>query len=810
MIKNYIVVALRNIKRFKIHSIINIGGMAIGIACALTLFLFVFDELGYDSYNTNADNIYRVYTQSVIKGTKSCNSKSAPPAGRTMLQYFPEVKAYTRIGYNGQYTFSYKDKQYREGGVYLADSNYFDVFTLPFLSGNPHTALQRPNSLVITEKAAAKYFGSENPIGKSIQVEGIGSFMVTGVMKNFPKKSHFSTNFLLSMSTFKDGESDSWLDNVFTTYVVLQDGTDPHQIEIKLRRLVLEQVGPQAEKYLGVPLSDFFKSGNTYEILLQPLRKIYLYSQRDYELDPNTEWGDIKQSDIAYIYIFAGGGLFIILIAIINFMNLSTARSEHRAKEVGVRKTLGAAQPQLIAQFLVEAIVMSTISVALSLLLLQITLPLFNQLADRNLSFNVVEYPYLIPLLLLFSLLIGVFAGSYPAFYLSSFKPVDILKGQIGRGGRKTRLRSTLVLVQFSISIALIICTLVVRQQLSYLQNKNLGFKKDLLVAIQNGKTLGTAMQPFMTALQKNPNILSVTNSSRMFLPGIAGRAFLYNKTVGANPISALYLMVDSKFQKTFQVQTKYGRFFSEEFTSDSSAVVINETMAKEIGTANPVGGELTCLTGKTYKIIGVVKDFNCESLHQSVRPLVFVLSPVEQAASIVTMRIAPTNIEATLAYIDKTWKQFVLSEKCFHPFVDEQLARLYESEEKTGKVASIFALLAISIACLGLFGLSSFVTEQRVKEIGIRKVLGASVLQLVLLLSKEFLKWVLFANIIAWPIAYYLMNAWLQDFAYRTDLGLPLFLLAAFFALLIALITVSAQTIKAALSNPVKCLRYE
>jgi putative ABC transport system permease protein len=828
MFKNYLMIAVRNLLRFKTYSFINIFGLAVGITCFLILTLFILDELSYDKFNKNADQTYRVYVEQNINGIEGNNSKTPGLLGPILMQQLPETASFTRIGYFGQYRFRYKDNVFNEGNIYAVDSTFFDVFTLSFLEGDPETALVHPNSIVLTKTVAKKYFGDENPVGKTLIVEKSypadyldreenyvdesKNFLVTGLIEDFPENSHFSCRLLTSISTYEVNEY--WLDLWYSTYVVLKKGTDPTAYEDKLKKIVEDKVGPVAESILGISIKEFRDAGNKYTYRLQPLTSIYLYSQKEYGLDLNTEWGDIKNSDITYVYIFSAVAIFILLIAVVNFMNLATARSDRRSKEVGIRKTLGSNKFRLIWQFIGEAILMSILAVIIALALLKIIMPSFNSLAGKELKLDMFGSLYTIPMLIVFVLLVGFLAGSYPALHLSSFSPIKVLKSNYSIGNRKNIVRSGLVIFQFAVSITLLIGTIVVKSQLDYIQKKNLGFNKEHLYCILNGNALRNRIEPFKEELLKNSNITGVTNTSQMFRAGIPGSGYLFNKKVGTDPIACQFIQVDYDFLKTYQIKLNEGRYFSKEFSSDTLSVLINETAARIFGDNEPVGRELTRIGRtewyKTFKIIGVIKDFNYESLHYQVRPLILHLSPHSQAANVLTIRISSDNLKEAIGYINETWKTFTGGEGMYSRFVDENIARLYESEEKTGIIATVFSILAIFIASLGVFGLAALVTEQRTKEIGIRKVLGASVTEITLLLSREFAGWVLIASIIACPVAYFFMNKWLQDFAFRISIDWWIFVLAGSFALLIAIATVSSHAIKAATSNPVESLRYE
>jgi putative ABC transport system permease protein len=815
MLKNYFTIAVRNLMRNKIFSLINISGLAVGITCFIILGLFVLDENGFDNFNDNKDQIYRVLVHFRFQGIDQTNAKSCPPLGTALKDNFPEVINYARIGYFGQHNLRFNDKVFREGDIYTADSSYFDIFNLPFLYGDKKNSLRSPNTVVISETASKKYFGDINPVGKSFIVDNSNEYLITGVMKDFPKKSHFSCNFLLSMSTYEQTTSQDWLSGGYTTYLLMKEGIDINEFNNKMKNVARKNIIPLASSMLGIAPNDFIRSGNVYEYLLQPLASVYLRSQTDYKVDSNTEWGNERISNITYSYIFLAVGSFILLIAIFNFMNLATAKSEKRAREVGIRKTLGSDRSKLISQFLSESIFVSMISVVFSVLLTYLLLPYFNDFVNRKLSFNLFANLYTLPVLITIGIIVGLIAGSYPAFYLSSFQSAHILKGSKGSKSRKSRMRSILVIAQFAISITLIIGTITIKDQLDFIQNRNLGFNKEELIAINNGSVITRDIKTFQQEILNNPSVISSTASSLMFASGIPGNGYIFDKMTGSNVIPAQMLDVDYDFAKTYQLKLKDGRFFSREFKTDTNAVVINEAMVKRCTNWNPVGKNLAAMKNDTkemipYKIIGVIKDFNYESLHKTVRPLVLHLSHIRQASTVITIRVAATNINTVISSIENVWNKFSGREKMGWSFLNENLERMYTTENRIGKITTVFSLLAIIIACLGLFGLVSFITEQRTKEIGIRKVLGASVTEIVMLLSKEFTWWVLLANLIAWPVAYILMNNWLQNFAYRTEIGWFVFILAAIITLLIAFATVSSQTIKTALNNPVKSIRYE
>ncbi len=807
MFKNYLRVALRNLKNYKAFSLINIIGLAVGVATCLAIFLYVKSELSYDRFNVNADQIYRVYLNAKINGHDINSALSSAPLGSSLTTEFPEIINYTRVRGFGSPVMRYGDKVFSEGRFYWADSTFFKLFTVKFLKGNPETALNRPDAVVITQEMAKKYFGNENPLGKLLNADNRRNFMVTGVVKAFPQNSHFHFDFLGSLSTYSQSAGQSWLSNNYYTYLLLRKGTDPKALTEKINNYARKFIGPQLKLIAGISFDQFKAAGNRYDYELQPLTSIHLYSHLELEIEPN--------GNIIYIYIFSAIAIAILLIACINFMNLSTARSEKRAKEVGIRKTLGSNKSQLIRQFIIESTIMAAIAVFVAIVIVELLLPVFNEVSGKQLSLGILNNIYAIPLLIIFTLIIGTIAGSYPAFFLSSFQPIEVLKKDKRKGSRNSRLRSGLVIFQFSVSIILFIGTIIVYSQLNYIQNKDLGFDKEQMVVINKTDDLAAQLESFKQNLLSNPKILSVSNTTE-----IPGNSFSSNgvQVAGESAQSTQILWdlyTDYGFLKTYKITLDQGRFFSKEHPSDTMAVVLNEAAVSVLGLKSPIGKGIKALgsgssADNTYKIIGVVKNFNFESLHQKIKPLAIQLLRSGSYGKYVNVRIAPGDYQSTIAFMAKTWKKFAGGEEFDYNFFDQDWAHLYFAEQNTSKIASIFSFLAIFIASLGLLGLAAFVTEQRTKEIGIRKVLGASILEIILLLSKEFAKWVILANIIAWPLAYYVMHNWLNNFAYKTAISWWIFPVSGIIALLTAFATVSAHAIKAARANPIKSLRYE
>ncbi|MDP3150641.1 MAG: ABC transporter permease [Ignavibacteria bacterium] len=809
MFKNYLTITLRNIKKHKGYSFINIAGLAIGVAVCLLILLFVQDELSYDRFHENSNRIFRVAIDAKVGEVSAEAAGSSAPLAETLIREIPEVESAVRLRNYGFPVFYYKDKVFSEERVIWADSTLFNVFTLPFLKGDPKTALNNVNAIVITESMAKKYFGDEEPMGKVINSDKRSDFVVTGVIKDIPTNSHLHFDFVESLARYRDSRSPIWFQNNWYTYVLLKPGADWKVVNTKMRSAFTKYIKPQVEQAFQTSWESLVKQGAKYNYYLQPITDIHLKSHLQYEYEPN--------SDIAGVYIFSLIAFAILCIACFNFMNLSTARYSSRAREVGIRKTLGSNFGQLVRQFLSESIILTFFAVLISIVLVYLLMPLFNDISGKELSFNLFSNYYTLPLILLLILFVGGAAGIYPAFFLASFKPITVLGSGLKDGVKGKAFRSALVIFQFSISIILIIGTIVIYGQLQYIQNKNLGYEKEQLLVIRKTDDIGQSIEAFKNDLRNNPFVKSVTNSNE--LPGMNYGDNLY-EAHSRGKIERQLLkrsFADFDFFQTFKMKMADGRYYSREWTVDTvNSLVINEAAAKVLGLKNPVGSEIY-ETGigdnnvnKTWRIIGVIKDFHFESLHQPIQPLAMQLYNRGGFGKFTTVRLSTTNIRESLQAIKSIWATYAEKQQFEYTFFNEDYDRLYKSEERTSKLFAAFSILAIMIGCLGLFGLAAYTAEKKTKEIGIRKVLGASIQSILVLLSKEFIKWIIIANVIAWPIAYYLMNTWLQDFAYRTDISFMVFLFSGASALLIALVAVGYQAIKAAVANPIKSLRYE
>ncbi len=818
MLRNFLKITLRNLWRQKGYTFINIAGLAIGLACCFLIILFVQDELSYDKQYANSDRIYRVAVKGTV-GDQEMNLPQTPSLmARTLVEEYPEVLKGTRMVHTPNMLVRYEDRVFNETHFMWVDTNFFDVFSIPLLYGDPKTALKDDHTVVMTAETASKYFDNlSEAIGEIVTFEDGTPYRVTGIAQNAPENSHFHYGMLCPLSSWEWRWEESWLGNFMYTYILLQKNADPAQLQAKFPAFIEKYVGPHIQRQMGMSMEEFKASGSKLAYYLQPLTSIHLHSHLNSELEPN--------SDITYIYIFSLIAFFILFIACINFMNLSTSRSAGRSKEVGIRKVLGSRRKQLIAQFLLESIFLSLVAVIIAIAIVQVMLPPFNAIAGKHLEAGYLNHWYIIPGILLVSVAVGILAGSYPAFFLASFKPVSVLKGVLNRGTQGATFRNALVVFQFSISIILFVCTFVVAQQLTFIQNKRLGFEKENIVIIKRGWAIGQkpdgtpistdphnlVIDAFKHDLLQNPEIISAAGTTNLPGKNFENTIFMPEGAPREEQHPINYFMADYDFAETFKLEFVEGRFFSREMASDSVGVVINETAAKILGYEPPYVGKRIGFPGNSrffLHIVGVVKDFHYESLHKKIDPLLIGLQNLDR--TYIAVRIYPHRISETVNFIKKTWDKYIPYKPFEYFFFDQDYDNLYRAEQRTGRLFSIFSVLAIFIACLGLFGLASFTTERRTKEIGIRKALGATVPNIIFLLSRDFTKWVLLANVIAWPVAWYFMNQWLQDFAYRTNVSIIVFISAGVVALLIALLTVSWQAVKAAMRNPVNSLRYE
>jgi putative ABC transport system permease protein len=803
MLINYFKTAWRNIRKNKLFSFINILGLSIGIALCFIIMLYVQDERSYDTYNKKADHIARIVFHANINGGEISESIVMAPVAQAMKRDFPEVQDATRLAMFGSPKITYKDKTFKDDRFAFVDPNFFSIFTLPMTDGDASTALLQPHTVVITKSAAEKYFGKEDPIGKILSInDNTESYKVTGVIENVPANSHFHFDMFGSMTGLEHAQSDSWMSGNFYTYLLLQPGADLKKMEARFPAMVAKYMGPQIQQQMGLSLEQFRTKGNSLGFLLQPLTAIHLYSHTNNEFEPG--------GNATYVYIFAGVAVFMLIVACINFINLSTAGASKRAREVGIRKVAGSGRWQLISQFLSESILINLFALVIAITLVKMALPAFNRIAGKQLDLSMQ------PLLAFIALgvLVGIVAGIYPAFYLSSFKPIAVLKGRLTGNNKSFGLRSSLVVFQFFISVALIIATMVVYRQMKFIQNKDLGYNKDQLITIPNSYVLGQHAEVFRQQLLQDPRIVNATMSwYKPAGPSNYNNALAYPQGNDNLIVNGIDYHVDEQYISTFGMQMVAGRNFSKELATDSSGIILNETAVKALGWNNNTAIGKTVIRQNSDKgnnfpfhVIGVVKNFNFRSLHESISPLFMTLQPENG----LIFKIRTTDVAGLIATMKKQWDAFNTEEPFTYNFIDDLYNKTYSAEQKTGTILNIFSVLTIFVACLGLFGLATYTSEQRTKEIGIRKVLGASVSQVTQMLSKEFIKLVLIASLIAFPVAWWAMNKWLQSFAYRITINWWIFALAGVMAILIAVLTVSFQAIKAAIANPVQSLRSE
>ena len=806
MILNYLLIALRNAWRNKVYFLINLLGLAIGIASSVIILLFVLDELSYDRHNEHFEEIYRICIRGKIQGNEIEAALSNAPMGATLKSDYPEVEESARLyTFDGDPVVRFGDQVFIEENFYYADSTFFNVFTAPVVSGDPAGMLNRPNTIVLTEEIAMKYFGEEDPVGKMLFVgESEEQYEISGVVKAFPENSHFRFNMLGSMTSIYVAEVDRWLGNNNYTYIRLRKGSDPDVIESRFPDLIAQHMGAELEEILGLTMEEFFDSGNTYGYFLQPLKQIHLRSDLQFEINPGG-----SQSSVVMFSVIA---IFLIIIASINFMNLATASGARRATEVGIRKVAGAEKRRLIWQFLSESFLITMLALVLAIVLVELFLPAFNNLADKNLILRSIGGWRLFAGLLLIGLFVGFSSGSYPAIFLSSFKPVDVLKSGAMRGSRGAGLRKVLVTFQFIVTIVLFICTLIVNGQMKYLQEKDLGFEKENLIVIDRAYVLDDQLEAFRQELLKNPSILNATYSSAV--PGglIGDNAYLPEGAESGETHAINNMWADWHFKEAYKLEIVEGRWFEEGNPTDSTALILNESAVKAFSFEDPLSKRLYTQFGDNTQvprpIIGVIKDFHFQSLHQEVRPL--VMQFIEGNKYQLSVRISGLETAKTMEYIEKTWVSFKEQQPIHMTFLEEDLAALYNNDEKASVVFSIFSILAIFIAALGLLGLASFSAAQRTKEVGIRKAMGASISSVLLTLSREFIWLILIATLAAWPLGYFIMKNWLQDFPVRIQLDPLVFIVSSLMAFFIAAVTVLLRVYQSASMNPVTSLRYE
>ncbi len=817
MLKNYFTIAIRNLKKHRFYTSINVAGLSLGVAICFIILLFVFYELSYDRHFDKAERIYRINSKIVFGGFDHDMTYAPAPLAATLVSEFPEVEAAIRFRERGSYLIKRNDDNIKETRVIWTDKDFFKIFSVPVLEGNPEKALSEPNTIAISKHIADKFFVNESALGQTLILDNNISVKVGAVYEPMPANSHFHFDVLISLEGLDEAKRDVWYSNNFQTYLLLKEGAQAVDLEAKIPDLIMKYIMPQLGEVLGGDFTPekFKSSGNKLEYRLQALTDIHLKSDLQGEFEPNF--------DIQYIYMFSAVALFILMMACINFMNLSTARSANRAKEVGIRKVMGSYRSHLVRQFLTESVLLSVFSFVVAVGLAYMLLPFFNQLADRPLAIP-FHNSMLYVVLGLCAVVVGFVAGIYPSFFLSAFKPVHVLKGNVSLGMKSGFIRSALVVFQFTISIFLVIGTIGVLRQLQYIQNKKLGFNKEQIIMVDDAYALGKNQIAFKDEVLKNAGMVSATISGYLPIDGTWRNNnpwWVEGKSASEENMIALQNWgVDHDYIKTLGMSIKEGRDFSTAFPSDSSGVILNEAAAIAFGfNESAIGkvintfesdnqGNLDKLHLKKLTVIGVVENFHFQSLKENVSPVMMFLG--NNKGGMISFRFESQNTADVIRQIESHWNTLAPGQPFNYSFLDDRFGKMYAFENRLASVFGMFTLLAILIACLGLLALTAFTAEQRTKEIGIRKVLGASVPSILLMLSKDFGKLVIVAFCLAAPMAWYFISWWLNDYSYKTEIGAGVYLLSGVVAFVIAWLTMSFQSYKAASTDPVKSLRSE
>jgi putative ABC transport system permease protein len=806
MFKNLIKHSLRSFKRQRSYIIINILGLSIGIACSLLIALFVINELSYDSYNAKKDRIFRVVLNGKIGGQELTFATSPAIMGPTMLKELPEIEDFLRMSGRGPSVIEYNKQTFTEEHMVEADSSFFNFFSIPVLKGDQVNLLNAPHKAVLSESTAKKIFGSENPIDKTIKI-GTDSvrYVITGVMADIPVNSHFEANILTSFMTDQRINSPVWINNNLSTYFLLKPNTSYTTVDEKYPELLIKYVGPEVQQYFGMSITDFEKQGNKYKFFLQGLKDIHL---------DNSIQSEFKAaSDPRFLKIFGTIAILIVLIASINFMNLSTAQAARRAKEVGIKKLGGSTRGMLITQFLSESFILSFISLIIALILIRLILPYFNNLLGISLVLRLLANWYTLPVLVFFAGVVGFLSGSYPAFFLSSFNPYEVLKGSIKNSMKNGRLRKVLVVFQFAVSILLIIGTMIMYRQIHYMINKDIGFNKEQLLVINRAGALGTKMTSFKEAVKQIPGVINVSSSTAV--PGRINNNNGY-KIEGRQDESFLMVTawVDYDYLDTYGIGLQAGRFFDKSFTSDQSACLVNEAAIKNFGITDLQKTRIMVPADsgrmEPLQLLGVVRDFNFESLRNPIGPYIMRFQNDNMMWGYITVKLSELNYANTIARIEDKWKEYTANDPLQYYFLDDDFEQMYIQEKRNAQMAVIFSILAIFIASLGLFGLTSFTVEQRTKEIGVRKAMGSSITGIYIKISKEIVILISISALIAWPVIYYIAGKWLENFYYKINLGAFSFVAGLTIAIGIAVITTSYRILRAAKVNPARSLKYE
>lgn len=805
MLNNLLNHSLKSFKRQRAYVIINVLGLAIGIACSLLIALYVINESGYDKFNIKKDRIYRVILNGKLGEQEIIASSTPAVMGPTLPDEFPEVEDFLRMNDVGPSVVEYEQQFFTDNDILQADSSFFNFFTIPVMKGDPANLLNSPHKVVLSESTALKIFGKTDPVDRLLKIgSDTTRYVVTGIMKDVPSNSHFNASMVTSFMTNPRSKDPQWMNNSFSTYLLLRPNSSYKTVERKFPDLIVKYIGPEIQKYTGSTIQDFLNKGNRYSFFLQNLSDIHL---------DNTISGGFKAPvDPKYLVIFGSIAILIVVIAAINFMNLATAQASRRSKEVGIKKVSGSTRGMLITQFLTESSFLAFIALIFAVALVKMSLPYFNDLLGTRLDLSLFSAWYTIPVLLLFTIFVGVLSGSYPAFFLSSFNPYEVLKGNARSSMSNGSLRRVLVVFQFAVSILLIVGTLIMTRQIKYMLNKDVGFNKEQLLVIERAHIVGNKMRAFKESVKTIPGVINIASST-----AIPGRTNNNNGYLIEGRKDETYLMatswVDYDFIDTYGMDLGSGRSFSESFTTDSQACIINESAVKNFNISD---FEKTRILRpddngvEAYPVIGVVENFNFESLRNPIQPYVFLLQGENNYWGYISVRLSQGNYQAVISAIEKIWKEYSSGSPLQYYFLDEDFQKMYSQEKQNARMATIFSMLAIFIAALGLFGLTSFTVELKTKEIGVRKAMGSSITGIYFEISKEIILLVSISALIAWPVVYFYSGKWLENFYYKINPGYFSFIAGFAIALSIALITISYRVIKAARVNPARSLKYE
>lgn len=803
MLNNYFNVTYRNLLKYKFYSLINIFGLSVGIASVIFIALYVTTELSFDTYNKNYHRIYRVGVKGKITGETLNQAVTAAPMARAIKNEIPHIKYVTRIARFGDWLVQYGNVRFNETNFLFADSSFFDVFSIPLIYGDAKSALNKPNSLVITEATAKRYFGPDKPLGKKLRLEGDSTFYtVTGVVQ-LPVNTHFKFDFLGSLSSIPFSGNDNWLVHNFYTYIVVDSKSSQEALTNDLNKLIPKYVYPLIEQFTGVSTQEFLETDNYFSYFVQPLGKIHLYSNLQLEI--------AKNGDMDMVYVFIVIAILVLAIASINFMNLTTARSASRSREIALRKVMGSNRNNLIVQFLIESLLLTIVATIVALVIVEICTPYFQNLVGMEISLHSALNTNFALFLGSMAIIVGLISGSYPALVLASFDPVLTLKQQIRSATGTRNVRNLLVILQFAASVFILICTLAMNRQLNYVMNRKLGFEKENILVIRRSDGLRARIDSFKNEIKLNPNVLAVANSTH-----VPGNIYWKNAFFHESNPNTTYLfnqsVVSDCYNDVLKLRMVNGRFFTPGNLADSSSCIINETAANMLGIKNPVGTILFQPMGATrreYKIVGVLSDFNYRSLHFAIEPMIMTCMQRNLEGYIV-VRVSSAGLPETISSIKKAWEKYTPDYIFEYSWLSKDFDHLYDAENRTYSMFSTFTVLSIFVACLGLFGLIAFNVSQRTKEIGVRKTFGASFGVILFMILKDTLKLVLMSFIVAWPLAYILINKWMSEFSYQVGIHLIDFIIAALLAVAIAMATISIQALRAASKNPVDALHYE